>query len=758
MQTDDPESNHSAEATAASASEVVKNNIGDFNKAVIANTFASVYDGLTFGQRRCLLPWAGGERLLGTSEYTGMVKKFHDHSPESTYEMAVRLSQPFWTQPALLYVDGAGGTYAKGGKPAAARYTGMNIKPFAQALFFEGIDYGSLDKQRALDGRSYEPRYLVPAIPTLFLFGHLSIGHGYQYRTLPGNLGDICDLATAYVKHQIATPMVPFSAREHARKLLPDTYIRNTITNTTELLAQYRRGVWNHPVNLEGDATLSSNSIVFHTTPYGVDFSKVDQVIEEILVEERKAKKSGYFSGVIASIVSPGPKKDERRGSGDADLPQGRTIIELKRSVDVFEVWEKVAPLVRFTTAVHPQPNYTDPDGYIVSPDPETALKLWYVKRVNLVMASKRKRLGAMQDRLNITAARLIIRDHVDEFIAIFKNAETPEDGIRTLMQRFELSRYQASRLSETPVSTLTGASREELARQLEKETADIMAFQRTLQQVPNEILDTIATIKRRYAVPRAVKTAAYIGYVAVEREAGPTGIVQFEETGEISSILANFPKQKVEVHLYDGKHLLWVHPTRRAVESIIPHYAIGDVYGLPFSGDAGYTVTIRDGAACSVAGIVPGPRKEGFYYVEKRAKGITRSGEIRDIDVTKDIKFLKSLGRGNNTDLIYIYPNLTKTHYVLMVNDTEPNVITLQRVDGGGAKIATSPIGNLELRHSATGVDWYFTIPDQYLNRVNVRVFHIVDAEELLGGKRYLRIDVGSTALKKNRLFRMLT
>lgn len=558
----------------------------------------------------------------------------------------------------------------------------------------------------------------------------------------------------------MTSPLSPFPIRDHVKRLLPDLPIVNTITNQTELLNNYRQGVWDAPVSLEGEAVLTHNSIVIQTVPYGIDFARVEQLIQEAIGDDRKAKKIGFFETAVAEVKSPSRKIDNRRSAREIeeDSPSGRTIIELKRGIDVFDVWDKVVPLVRFTTTIHPQPNYTDPDGYIVRPDPVTALKLWYAKRVNLIAASKRKRLAVLQDRLNITEARHIIRDHVDEFIAIFREAEDPNAGIRALMQRFDLSWYQASKLAEAPVSTLTNASREELRVRLDRERAEILAFQHSFQKIPEEIIETITMIKRKYALPRSTKMAAYIGYVAIERPSGPTGIVQFESVDEISSILANFPKQKVEVHIYDGKHLMWVHPTRRAVESIIPHYAVGDVYGLPFSGDAGYTVVIRDGAACSVDGVVPGPRNEGYFYVTKQARGITRRGEIRTIDVTKDIKFLKSVGRGNNTDFIYVYPNLTKTHYVLMVNDTEPNVICLQKVDADNARIATSPIGNIELRHSATGVNWYFTVPEQYLNRINVRVFHIVDAEELLSGKTYLRIDVGSTNVKKNRLFRMLT
>ncbi len=719
-----------------SASDIVEKNLTDYSAEVIKMQFPSAIDGLKKVQLRFL--WAGrkGEFNEETKSQIviGAIGKLHNYGDVSAYDAVVRMAQSWNVFPPTVRLFGNYGSYS-GGNPASARYTSMELTAFARDVFYGGIDLNVLPMLLTPDGE-FEPLYFIPMIPTAMLYDSLAIGFGYQSKTVALNMANICDLVYNYGLHQTRTPYKSFDFVKHVEKFLPDFPNPCVLTNADELIASYKQGMFDKKILLEGHVVLAHDTIIVNSLPDITIFTNAKSIIETA-IRDKTSPYESWINGIFnnAEIV---------------DL--GNLIIELKRGVNVFDVWDELRKLLKFSGTMTPNPNYSTADGKIIRMSPLSLLYVWFEKRRNVIMSSKRRKLERLQRDLRIIDAQLIVYDFVDEVIEISRSQNTRSDTVQKLCARFNISEFQALALTRLEIGDLSKTSRHDLQTKRHKQADDIATLTESFSKIGEEIANDALRIKKTYSAPRHTVIQKFIGVVYT---AG--GSIQIESTDEINGITERFPKGDITVMMYDGGNLLHILPDGKPTRGVVSKYTRGEIYGLPFSGNSGYTVSIKDGAICSVVGVVPGRRSDGYYYTNKTAKALTRKGEILTIDVTKDLPLRKSIGRGNKTDIIYLYPNIKEIHYLVILNDKEPNIVHLQQVQGEAAKITISPIGSLIISHSFTGKNWYLSIPEQYLNRISARVFQIVDAAALLDGARQLRLNLANSTIKRNPNFIMI-
>lgn len=718
------------------ASDVIRENLTEYSAEVITMQFPSVIDGLKKVQFRLL--WMGRKGDFNeetkSQKVVGIVQEIHNYGDASAYGAFVRLAQSWNVSPPLVKVHGGYGSYSDP-DPSQARYTTMELTNFARDVFYNGIDLNILPMGIGADGDA-EPLYFIPALPTALLYDNLTIGFGDQSRTVALNLVNVCDLVTAFGMHQSRSPQKSFDFAKHAEKFLPDFPNPGVLTNAEDLVQAYRRGEYDTKITLDGHVVLSHDKILIRSLPESSVFAEAKSMLQDAIRE-----KKGTFDASINTIHHL-----------LKEINIGDLSIELKRGVNVFDAWDEIRKLLKFSRAITPNPHYATRTGRIIRMSVLTLLYVWFDKRREIIMSSKRKRLEKMQRELRVVEARLIVYDYLDEVIEIIRSQNTRAEAVDLLRNRFNLSDFQANSLVQLEIGDLSKTSKSDLFTKRETQAAAIGALNVSFGKIGEEIAQEAQRLKKIYAMPRKTIIPAYIGSVSV---AG--GVVQFESTDELADIATRFPKGELRVTMYDGPHLLHITPDGKPSRRIISKYTRGEIYGLSFPGESGYTVAIKDGAACTVAGVIPGRRSDGYYYTPRFAKVLTRKGEVRTIDVTTDLVMRKVVGRGTNTDIIYLYPNTTETHYLAILNDREPNVVHLQRVDGGAGKIIVSPIGDLIISHSLTGCDWYLSIPESHLNRVNARIFHIVNAEAVLGGSHQIKLDLAASKTKKNPNFSML-
>jgi len=717
------------------ASTLIHRHLSLFGNAVVESQLPNAIDGLKPVHRRILVSIKDGKSVIRSIKVVSDAMELHPHGDQSIYHAAVRLGQTFEYHPRLLDFESNCGSYSNP-VPAQMKYTSLRVAEFTHDVFFEHISYDALPRQLDELLVGYEPVYLAPAIPTALLYANNAIGYGDSSYTLPHNLADVCDLVIGFTQHQKQHPFQPFDYVKYIEKFLPDFPIRNTLTNHQELLDAYRRGDFTTTVRLDGEVHLTADSISIKTLPYGVAISPdgADKPSLTERIEQLLAEKGSWFD---RNLIGVKPLSEEHEV---ADI-----YVRIKRGTNVFEAWEQLRKRISFSSTVKPIPNYNN-HGYVVSISQPNLLQVWYEARYNIVVASKKLRVMSLTRLIRQVEALLIICDNIDDVVQIIRHND---NHVAILQERFDLTQYQAEYIAGARLDTLSKTAKHELQRRLDNYNSELRDIRDSFTKIPDEMAATALAIKKKYATPRRTKIPHYIGYVKIDG-----GCIQLDTIDEIPGIIADFPKVELEIYIYDGPHLYKVGENNKLEKGFVPKITMGDIYGL--KSEHVVTVNITEGTACCVKGFIPGLRKEGYFYTTPHSRVITRKGEIRAVEVIKVISPRKTISRGASTNIIYVYPEPRGVHYIIAMNTATPNVIVIQRVTEDHTKITMNPTGEVHLIHSANK-HTFFNLPLRFLNRISSRVVEFLNIEELLNGKAHIRIDLGETKTKTNKLINLL-
>ncbi|CAK9254157.1 unnamed protein product [Sphagnum jensenii] len=383
--------------------------------------------------------------------------------------------------------------------------------------------------------------------------------------------------------------------------------------------------------------------------------------------------------------------------SGGVDY--GEIIVKLKRGINVFEAWEMLSPRISFSGTYTPFANYNN-DGYAEYISVSNLLSIWYEARYNIIVSSKKIKIKNLTEALRRVEAILIICDNIDDVITLVRQNDD-EGGIAALQKAFNLTWFQADFLVGAPLKTLAKTSKGQYELRKKNIESELLEIQASFGNIPDEMAADALAIKKKYALPRKTKIPHYIGYIKIDG-----GCIQFEMTTEIPELLANFPKGELEIHIYDGPYL----------------YKVDD---------------------------------EGWYfYTTSRSRAIYRNGEIKSIAVIEEISLRKTICRGAATNIIYVYPEQEREHFVISLNTSTPGVIFVQRVGVDRSKIAMNPVGEVLVIHS-TDAHTFVNIPQKFLHRSSLRVIEFLDLDKLLTTPQ-VKIDLATQATKNNKLIRL--
>jgi DNA gyrase/topoisomerase IV subunit A len=722
----------------SNAGDIIRDNLRVYGKDTLLSQFPSHIDGLKIVHRRIIYTLRDCNET-NSFKALGAIKEFHNHGDASIYDALVRMSTPWTTHPSLIKFHGDNGMYS-GSDAAAARYTSIELSQFARDIFFN-IDASAIPMKLTTDRMDREPIYLIPAIPTALLYGTHAIGYGESHRSFPRNINDVCDLVVAYCTHIQNTPHLQFNITNYAHKLVPDFPIDNDIINYAELISEYKKGNFDYKVRMEGKVELTADTIYVKTVAYGTPFLNSKKWLLDAI-----RQKGSWFD-----INIPTTPKD----LANTDI-EARLEIKLKRGTNPFEAWEVIKKLIQFSGTIAPILSYTDPEGYVHEAFPLKILMAWYTKRAEAITASKSHDLAKLQNQLHTINALITIIGHTDEVLAIIKENST-DGAIRRLSERFSLTTYQSTELTKARLSILTTTSSEELQRQHDKITRDLDELKASFSQIPKEIAEKAIAIKKLYG-KRETRTSTIPKYIGCVLTVG--GYIQFEDTNEIEGILQNFSKNDIVVRFYDGPTL--IHTTKGSTYTTknISRVGVGEVIGLPKQPSELYTINISaEGTICCVKGITPGLQEDGYFYTTRMSKVVTRHNGLKTIDVTKELSQRKSICRGAQSDIIYIYPDTKKAHYLLIMNDTLQNKLIIQRIpEGVDTNIPIiPPVGKSTVLHHMTGLDWYFQIPSDCISRNTSRLFHIPNVLDILQDDTHTIVDLNQTKWKRSTILRAI-
>ena len=716
------------------ASELVSDYLTEYGRSILRDHFPSPVDGLKSVHRRFLYSMRNVTSSVKSSAAIAQTKTYHDHGDPSIYESIIRLAVSFHHRPPIVHVNGNAGTYADP-TMAAARYTSIEMRQIGHDLFYADIDMQALPKVPTSDMMGTEPKYLVPALPTALLYASNTIGYGFGSLTPCQNFNDVCDLVSAYADHYPQRKIKPFPYHKHIKKFLPDFPIVNTITNEEDLRKAYKEGDFNHRISLEGEVDLYHDRIVVRTLPYGVPVNTVSRI------QDKLRHRNSWEEQCIASV------DDYSRDPNEANI-----TIRIKKNTDVFTLWDGIKKYISIYGSYVPNRNYVLEDGYIENIPPYRILELWFTERCALIEASKRKTLGKLYRDLHITEAYLAIYDDADRVIEIIKTSETTEDSRKNLMAVFtHLSVFQAKYLLSVPISTLTKTSKKNLLTQYETQKKKIQDHIETFSRIPQEVSEKAQALKKKYNTPRTSRLPSYVGHVYLPEL---DGTIQFETHKDIHALLERFPRNTFDVYTYDAdqkpvyfdtaNNKIYPATSKHYRHKVFVDYRTKDIYTIHLDP--------TENTACSVKGLIPNTGDGIYFYVPKKVTGIKRNGEVKNLDVTKDISLRKNAyRRGSITPFIHFHPVMEDPYYLICLNDEEPNLLLLMRIDPSKSNIMLPPKGTIKLIPHASGIDWYVNYTPKFFKRLSARLFYIANAQALLGDKTNVRIDLNQRKWRRS-------
>lgn len=737
------------------ASSEITDNLNVYGSDVLTTKIPSYLDGLKASTRRIVYFSREHKESVGLTKIIGEIGDFHTSGTTSIYDAIVRLGQSFMVGNPLMQIDGKSGEYAAPDAAAAERYLYAKLSTFSDDVYFKDINLKTLPMQSSKDFKASEPIHLVPKIPMALVLGNLTIGFGYKSQIPMIDLKNVCDLvvyfAEFYKNNGTDFYKIP-NASSVAKYFVPAFPIDNLIKNRPELIEHYEMGDFTFPIEYEGECELNGDSITLHAVPYGVNFNEVTTKLR-VKMSEKHSELLNYL--VTAKQFS-------------TDLAE--FYIEIKRGQNPFEILEMLKPMLKFNGSFHPHYNFVR-DGKVANLNPLTVVYYWYRERYQNIAAGLRYAQAKNSNDIYEQEALLLICDFLDEVISIIKKSDEGEEA-KNLRNRFkELTMRQADVICNQPLRVLSHSTRKTVEKNLEDLHAKRDELIDKFTHINESIAEDAQVIRKKYGYDTITSYADnFIGCV----QFGNLGCIQFANEEDMFKILTSKWPATINksIHLYRNgseKYLLRngrIVPMKDNARQI----CCESIIAFPPGSSMNYTLAINDsGSTCIIerevrevrSNFVLCPISEKFYAIH-------RDGRITEEDVSNYTK-RKSVSSGAKTDLIYGLPKRSKDLVVFHMNDTNPNVVRIDRIllnkDNLG-KLTAVPSGNMHILgiYSLRTKGIYLNVPTTCTKNIRMNFLVVKNISAVFADDKINNIvlDVGKSSglnkkLKRSKIVRTL-
>lgn len=712
---------HEFTAQEYTASDVVDKRMTLYTYDVAEHKFPHVVDGLKTVHRRIL--WVMYQKKIYTGNFLldstiGEVIKIHPVGDMSINEATVKMAQPWYMGRNLIYGRGNIGNYSSR-KFGAPRYLHACISPFARELFFENIHIDTIPLTPGENAITLEPKYLIPRLPNALLTASFTVGVGMKSNTLPLYLDNVCDLVKRYAEFMAGAGSLKMDFTNLGHLFIPDIPIKNTITNTRELIDAYNSGDYTKPIKVDSDVEIGKNSITIRTCPFGKMFEDVITDIK-VLAGDKKEWLNECITGF-------------HNGQKNNDI--GHIELTFKQGRDTFEIFQKLAPYIPYSSSITQIYNFVAKSGAIVEMTPPSLLDTWYQERRVAILGSIKYNQRDEAKLLREKQVKLLINEHADEVIDIIKNKTTTfEERIDMLQHKFNLSYHQAEVLCGARIDTLSRQSRDELMADIEKHTKRCIELKNSYSTVHETIYDDAEYFKKKYHQPRVCRISEYSGYVVVNGK----NIVQWDTTDDAIRILHDFPGSQVYTYPERSlvKYLFNTNERSRKLPYLSKYMQGSRIFAYP--DDNIYTLWVsEDGKTITTQGFFNSvlTTEKHVIPIGNKFFRITRTGKV-EVCKTQNYLVRKSTSRPivKDNTTIYGVPYRKGGMAVLYVNDTDISKIHISKLTDDINQILLSPIGKTEFigyipLHSTK--EYLFNYP--IMGKGNYKYISIRDIDSLI-------------------------
>ena len=481
---------------------------------IIQRALPDVRDGMKPVHRRILYSMYDSG-LRANAKYRKSAKvvgdvlgNYHPHGDSSVYDAMVRLAQDFSLRYPLI--DGQGNFGSMDGDGAAAmRYTEAKMAKLGESLLTD-IDKNTVDWRPNYDASREEPVVLPARIPNLLLNGAMGIAVGMATNIPPHNLSELIDALQFLLNHPDIDAVTIENLLDFVKG--PDFPTSGIIYNKKDILDAYTRGrgsvVMRGKAHIE-EAKNGRSMIIIDEVPYQLNKKDFVEKIAALVTDK--------------VIVGVADIRDESNKEGV------RVVVELKRDAFPKKILNQLYKLTPLQT--------TFAYNMIALTDRGMQPKLMNLKEMLIAFMDHRKEVTTrrVQFELDQAEARKHILEGlakaisiIDQIIATIRASKNREEGIPTLMEKFDFSDKQATAIWEMQLGKLSGLEIEKIENELQEKIAMIADFKDILakpERVAKIISDELAEIKEKYGDER--KTEVHSGAVG---EFNPTDTIPNED------------------------------------------------------------------------------------------------------------------------------------------------------------------------------------------------------------------------------------
>ncbi|MDV2990667.1 MAG: DNA gyrase subunit A [Chroococcidiopsis sp. SAG 2025] len=477
---------------------------------IVGRALPDVRDGLKPVHRRILYamhelgltpdrPYRKCARVVGD-----VLGKYHPHGDQAVYDALVRLVQDFSSRYPLLAGHGNFGS-VDNDPPAAMRYTETRLAPVGNEAMLTEIGEETVDFIGNFDNSQQEPVVLPAQLPFLLLNGASGIAVGMATNIPPHNLGEIIDgLVTLIDQPELSDDklfeLIPGPDFPTGGEIIGSTGIREAYTTgrgsiTVRGIAQIEE------IQTGVKRSRRTTAIVVTELPYQVNKAGWIEKVAELVNQ-------GRIEGI-------GDLRDE------SDRQGMRVVIELKRDADPQVVLRQ---LYHHTSL---QTNFGAIFLALVDQQPrQLSLRQLLQEFLNFREQTLIRRythdLNRAESRAHLVEGLLTALSHLDEVIAILRQASDGSTAKITLQNELQLSEAQADAILAMPMRRLTGLEQKNLQTEFESLSEQIQTLRRLLRdrhELLKALKKDLRSLRRKFADSRRTRIGSQ---EAVEEQGTP--------------------------------------------------------------------------------------------------------------------------------------------------------------------------------------------------------------------------------------------
>ncbi|MES9942274.1 MAG: DNA gyrase subunit A [Candidatus Thiodiazotropha sp. 6PLUC2] len=359
-----------------------------------------------------------------------VIGKYHPHGDTAVYDTIVRMAQPFSMR--YMLIDGQGNFGSvDGDSPAAMRYTEVRMARIAHTML-DDLDKETVDFIANYDETEHEPSVLPARVPNLLVNGSAGIAVGMATNVPPHNLTEVVNACVAVIDD-------PAISIDQLMSYLPgpDFPTYGLINGANGIHEAYHTGrgriYMRARSEIETDESNGKQTIIVNELPYQVNKARLIEKIAELVKEKR-----------IEGIT-------ELRDESDKDGM--RIVIELRRG----EVAEVVLNNLYQQTAM--QSVFGINMVALVDGRPrllnlKQLLEFFIRHRREVVTRRTLYELRKARDRAHVLEGLAVALANIDEVIQLIKQAASPAEAKKGLLERCWQSGAVEAMLERTGASS----------------------------------------------------------------------------------------------------------------------------------------------------------------------------------------------------------------------------------------------------------------------------------------------------------------